>query len=205
MGPKESPNLPVRDESDEALTGADGSKLLTTAEIAAMESERELVARIMDYFPSSAHEEEAIDYGSYEDALAEATEEIGQFELVEQKSLLAQPFLIVGVQFNDTDLTRSGKYVNVRCILPDDRKVCFNDGSTGVYRQLVEIITYRMNRGLPPKPILVKGGLRASVYHWDPVRQMITDDGKPNAATYYLSNSVKSSEQTRELVSSLGK
>jgi hypothetical protein len=82
--------------------------------------------------------------------------------------------------------------------------VSFNDGSTGVYKQLKDIAAKWQKDNMPARPILVKGGLRASVYHWDEQSQAITP-GNPNAATFYLTSSIAGAEKTRALLSAIGK
>lgn len=144
-------------------------------------------------------EEAGTSYADLAGGAIDLGEELGEYELVDKSDLIATPFVIVGVNLNETDLTNDEVYANVRCITKDGAKVCFNDGSTGVYTQLKRVL----NNQPEPKPILVKGGLRVSVFHWDPKTQSITE-GTPNAKVYYLSSSLKMSEKSKVAASAFG-
>jgi hypothetical protein len=142
----------------------------------------------------------------YEQALAEAGTYEDDYPLVDEADLIGVPFVIVGVQLNDTDLNVTGVYVNVRCrYLGGEQageKFSFNDGSTGVYAQLL-----RMAGAMPePRPIKVAGGLRVSTYHYSPLHG-VTKEGTPNAATFYLnsSTSAKLIEKSKLAIAALGK
>lgn len=89
--------------------------------------------------------------------------------LVDKADLEGVPFAVVDVQVRDGDF---GPYVSVTAILKTNEVVIFNDGSTGIARQLegLEIS--------PETPLMVRGGLRASHY--------TGPNGAP-ATTYYLS------------------
>jgi hypothetical protein len=179
----------------------------------AAKAEVDVIQNILDIFGDSRQFVEAgtpVDW----DSLAELSEEVmGDWELVKASSLVGVPFIIFGVNLVKTVLNKTGHYANVRCVLMDNSKVCFNDGSSGVYRQLQDIMQYRADNDLEPRPIMVKGGLRASTYHWEPIFDergnqtggQITDDGPPNAATFYLTNSLASAEASKVGLSALGK
>jgi hypothetical protein len=144
-----------------------------------------------------------LDVGALDLESVDVGEVLDEYELLPASELVGVPFFIVGVNLNDTDLTQDGKYANVRCITVDNRKVCFNDGSTGVYTQLKRILHAQAATADGPKPIRVRGGLRVSVFHVD--RNGNITEGTPNAATYYLSSSLTASQKTKALLSMLQK
>jgi hypothetical protein len=159
----------------------------------------ELLAEQFGTLTEEAQDFEDIGFGEIE-----AVALPGEWELVKASELVGVPFKVVGVHLNFTDLSSEGTYANIRCITLDSRKVSFNDGSTGVYKQLKDIAAKWQKDNMPARPILVKGGLRASVYHWDEQSQAITP-GNPNAATFYLTSSIAGAEKTRALLSAIGK
>jgi len=142
----------------------------------------------------------------YDQALAEAGTYEDDYPLVDEADLIGVPFVIVGVQLNDTDLNVTGVYVNVRCrYLGGEQageKFSFNDGSTGVYAQLLRIAGTMPE----PRPIKVAGGLRVSTYHYSPLHG-VTKEGTPNAATFYLNSSTSSKliEKSKLAIAALGK
>jgi hypothetical protein len=108
--------------------------------------------------------------------------------LIEEKSVLVKmPFLIGNVKFNDGDF---GPFVSLTCVDAANVEFILNDGSTGIYAQIVEKLH---NAGLLSKDIeapeigewdvrwACKRGLRVSKYSY-------TDDkGKERPAeTYYI-------------------
>ena len=104
------------------------------------------------------------------------------FTLVEKDKLLGVPFVLIDytVHTSSTNFDENGeglKFVTVRCVTQEDKRVAFNDGSTGVARQLRDLAAREIYGG-----IYVQGGLRASEYE-------VTDakGRKSSATTYYLS------------------
>ena len=142
----------------------------------------------------------------YDQALVEAGTYEDDYPLVDEADLIGVPFVIVGLQLNSTDLNVTGVYVNVRCrYLGGDQageKFSFNDGSTGVYAQLLRIAGTMPE----PRPIKVAGGLRVSTYHYSPLHG-VTKEGVANAATFYLnsSTSAKLLEKSKLAIAALGK
>ena len=131
--------------------------------------------------------------GSFSDAMALAenvygtvqlsSEVLGDgFTLVEKDKLVGVPFVLIDytVHTSTTNFDENGeglKFVTVRCVTQEDKRVAFNDGSTGVARQLRDLAAREIYGG-----IYVQGGLRASEYE-------VTDakGRKSSATTYYLS------------------
>jgi hypothetical protein len=153
-------------------------------------------------FLSESPEEVAVDDLDFDemassDGLAYLEDE---WELVSEPDLVGVPFIIVGVNVVASDLSQEGRYFNVRVITPDGKRVCFNDGSTGVYRQLKSILMKDSNRG---KPIAVKGGLRVSTYCYSEKERKVVP-GKPNTATYYLTSSLGHVAKSREALAGIG-
>ena len=116
-------------------------------------------------------------------AVALSSDVLGDgFTLVEKDKLLGAPFLLVNytVHTSSTNFDENGeglKFVTVRCVTQEDKRVAFNDGSTGVAQQLRDLATREIYGG-----IYVQNGLRASEY------EVLDDKGrKSSATTYYLS------------------
>jgi hypothetical protein len=89
---------------------------------------------------------------------------------------VGKPFLILEWHFIEDQKTER-EYVNVLIMGANGDKARFNDGSTGIYKQLKQITEEAGVIGLE-----VKGGLRKSDYTFE------KEDGtKGSATTYYLS------------------
>lgn len=105
----------------------------------------------------------------------DASQEIGTgFDLLNTEakdSLSGVPFIIVEMAFNHGDM---GEFVSVVAVTEHNRRVIFNDGSTGIYKQLKQLNDRTGRVG----GILVKGGLRRSDYP--------ATDERPAGTTYYL-------------------
>lgn len=116
-------------------------------------------------------------------AVALSSEVLGDgFTLVEKDKLLGEPFVLVDytVHTSKTNFDENGeglKFVTVRCVTKEDKRVAFNDGSTGVAQQLRDLAAREIYGG-----IYVQNGLRASEY------EVLDAKGrKSSATTYYLS------------------
>lgn len=114
-----------------------------------------------------------------EDKLGVAAQEIGDgFKLLENKDQLqGVAFLAVAWDFHSGD---HGEFVSVKVMTKDGTKYIINDGSTGIYSQLLD---YTQRKGVAGG-LLCEKGLRRSDYTY-------TDDkgqDKP-AVTYYLDTS----------------
>lgn len=108
-------------------------------------------------------------------------------QLVSKADLVGVPFLITAWREN-VDATTGRPFTSVEAIVQENNcKVIFNDGSTGVARQLDAIATRTGRRG----GVMVGGGLRVSTYGLDaagvPLPRGSTDRPASMAATYYLS------------------
>lgn len=99
------------------------------------------------------------------------------WRLVEKETLLGVPFLIHRFRFHDGGANDEGEFVSVEVVTEDDRRLVFNDGGTGIYRQLVDWAAQSGRSG----GLLVRGGLRVSEYEY------FDDKGKGHQAkTFYL-------------------
>jgi len=102
------------------------------------------------------------------------------YEVVKKDVLVDVPFAIIDVREYEG---KFGPTVAVACITQDNRRLVFNDGSTGVMSQLKDIIAQTGRRG----GFICPNGLRASSFEYQP-----TDfDGQPMgnpipATTYYI-------------------
>lgn len=113
------------------------------------------------------------------------------FVLTDKAALVGVPFVIVQWRFN------AGKYgeefVSVEAITKHDEKVIFNDGSTGVARQLRGVTDKRNREGsaFPQAGLIVAGGLsRTDYFYNEDTRETssvpMTGKGWAPASTYYL-------------------
>lgn len=96
--------------------------------------------------------------------------------LKEKDALIDRAFLILDWTFTKGDY--EDEFVTVRVVTDDNRKLIFNDGSTGIRDQLRVIE--------PGTSLLVQRGLRKSVY----ITQVPNKQGElvdTPASTYYLS------------------
>ncbi len=113
------------------------------------------------------------------------------FVLTPKAALIGVPFLIAQWRFNP------GKYgeefVSVEAVTKHNEKVIFNDGSTGVARQL-RAVTDTRNKRKHPAPqagLVVPGGLTKTEYWYNEVTRETssvpqTGKGWGPAETYYL-------------------
>ncbi len=102
------------------------------------------------------------------------------YELTEKQKLIGEPFIITDLRFWDGD---KGPVVSVCLLTKDGRKLVFNDGSSGIFRQLQDIVS-QTNRF---SGIKVMRGLRASSYETTEKDFDGNPIGKPfKATTYYL-------------------
>jgi len=112
---------------------------------------------------------------------------INTVELVEDKdTLVGKPFLITAYRINpDGDF---GEFVSVLAITKGNRRVVFNDGSSGIKTQLQELA----QKGITSR-ILCNSGLRRSDFRFDEKTGEIVKRSDPRyaesspAKTYYLS------------------
>lgn len=132
----------------------------------------------------------------FDGALDSAAEYRDEWPIVEKIKLVGQPFVILKIDAFE-GMSDDGIAYNIKCVLaPDspliaelgDRHFSFNDGSTGVYKQLGGILA-KLD---VPRPLLVKGGLRVSRYWYDDKEQAIVDGPGPHRmqqTTFYLCSS----------------
>ena len=112
---------------------------------------------------------------------------INTTELVEDKdTLVGKPFLITA--WRETSDGDFGAFVSVLAITQDNRRIVFNDGSTGIRLQLQELAL----KGITSR-VLCKDGLRRSDFRFDEKTGDIVKRSDPryaeskSAKTYYLS------------------
>lgn len=91
--------------------------------------------------------------------VVDVSEELGNgFTLVSDKSVLEnKPFVILSCGFNEGDY---GDFVSIAAVTKDNEKYIFNDGSSGVFKQLFELVRTLKRTG----GFLVPGGLRSNEY-----------------------------------------
>jgi hypothetical protein len=108
-----------------------------------------------------------------------------EWKLVDKEQLVGIPFLIHSFRFSH-GVGENGEKVSVQIITPDDKRLVFNDGSTGVYDQLLEIFEGKGRSG----GVLCERGLRVSDYYYDPKgRGDISKEpktGYEKGSTYYI-------------------
>lgn len=73
---------------------------------------------------------------SFDALLNETTDTIGSNELVDKKELLGEPLILVQVSFRPSEKA-SRDYVSVEAIGKTHGYIVFNDGSTGIRRQML--------------------------------------------------------------------
>ena len=128
------------------------------------------------------------------ESFAEAMEAFGdsgiveleqEWKLVDKEQLVGIPFLIYSFRFSH-GVGENGEKVSVQIITPDDKRLVFNDGSTGVYDQLLEIFESKGRSG----GVLCERGLRVSDYYYDPKgKGDISKEpktGYEKGSTYYI-------------------
>lgn len=102
--------------------------------------------------------------------------ESGEWDVVEDKShLVGVPFVGLRWRFNKGD---AGEFVSMEVVTEDGRRLIVNDGSTGIYQQLLRLTTETGRTA----GIACKKGLRRSDYTY-------TDEKGTErpATTFYLS------------------
>lgn len=113
----------------------------------------------------------------------------GDYDLVDKSDLVGVEFIVLRWRFTvpkegqprySTENNPEGEFVSVECITHENRKVVFNDGSTGVYAQLKAVSETGRNQGGK----CVKG-LRVSEYEYESTDARGKVIMKP-AKTYYL-------------------
>lgn len=121
----------------------------------------------------------------FQQALQEAvpsSEYTGGVPLVEKDKLINVPMLILG--FVENEGVGDATYVYVRCMLPNDAQVAFNDGGVGIAPALIQHATSVGIMGDEGRestflvPMYCPRGLRKSEY---------TNESGIDGTTYYLS------------------
>jgi hypothetical protein len=64
------------------------------------------------------------------------TDVIGDLELMEKKDLVGKPMILLGVAFRPSERGERD-YVSVKAVTKEEGYIIFNDGSTGIRRQLL--------------------------------------------------------------------
>ncbi len=99
-------------------------------------------------------------------------------------SLIGVPFIITSVRVNATG--NFGPYVTITAVTEDEKNIVINDGSSGIASQMFNLV---QEHGVN-KPILIKNGLRKSVYYVDKeTGKVVGKEPKPNSfaqSTYYF-------------------
>lgn len=139
------------------------------------------------------------DITSWADAIAlltdngiaiESTSDYGTgFHVVDKSSLVGVPFLIIEWAFNTSAKFKDENgeplvFVSALAVTKHNEKVIFNDGSTGIRKQLADITDRRISQGhpTPNKGLAVANGLVRSDYTF------LDGNGvEQEGTTYYLS------------------
>ena len=111
-----------------------------------------------------------VDFDKMMRAAQQSGSTLEESSIAAKEKLVGVPFVIAAVTVRQGSF---GRYLSAECVTKHNQHVILNDGSTGIFKQLVGD-----NNELTTKlPLLVPGGLRASDYEseWGPAR------------TYYLS------------------
>lgn len=172
-------NVPAEtDKSGNGVLVHNEATLIDDAALASIGSFRDAAA-LLDRMGVEA--ESASDYGT-------------GFKVVDKATLVGQPFLIIEWRFNDGDFG-GRQFVSVAAVTKDDRKVIFNDGGTGVCKQLATVTQQRRDRGHrnPQAGLLVESGLTATSYWFnedtgETSSQAQSGKGWGPATTYYLAD-----------------
>ena len=115
------------------------------------------------------------------------------FEVCKEKQqLIGKAFVIVQWRFNtDAEKTDFGPFVSAAIVTEAGEKLILNDGSTGVYKQLMMVTAKRETDGVAntQSGLICKGGLRESAYPAKDANGNYLYDKNENAiqgTTYYL-------------------
>jgi hypothetical protein len=117
-------------------------------------------------------------FAGYLDALPEGAVieyEGSPYTVVDKETLVDKPFVITDVRHYDGEY---GPTIAIMAITEDNDLVVINDGSTGIYQQVVGLVAEHGRKA----GIKVKGGLRVSKYEYEDPK---TGKATP-AKTYYL-------------------
>ena len=100
--------------------------------------------------------------------------------VIDKRTLIGKPFAIVEWRFHEGTF---GGFVSALLVTERGEKLVLNDGSAGIYRQLVGVTAARTDRGVvaPQVGLLCKKGLRVSEYEYDNGNGKMTP-----ASTFYL-------------------
>ncbi len=79
---------------------------------------------------------------SFNELMAQDLDETRTRDLVEKEELLGVPFVITSITFRQSDMAKV-EYASVEATTKDDRRIVFNDGSTGIRRDLVNYCAAR--------------------------------------------------------------
>jgi len=115
------------------------------------------------------------------------------FRVVDKKDLVGVPMVLLQWRFNEGDF--DGDFVSVEAVTKHGEKVIFNDGSTGICRELHGVTNTRAaaKHPTPQAGLLCEGGLMATNYYFNAetreTRSKAPESmkGWAPASTYYLS------------------
>jgi hypothetical protein len=106
--------------------------------------------------------------------------------------LIERPLMLRSVKFM-VDRATGNEYANLWIVRDDDRLFRVTDGSTGMYRQITELVQERLDAGHPTpyNYFLFPNGLTKSEYNLDAAGSIIEEDDKKTkvaakGATYYF-------------------
>ncbi len=73
---------------------------------------------------------------SFDELMAQELDETRGHDLIDKDELVGIPFVITSFTFRESDMA-AVEYVSVEAITRDNQRIVFNDGSTGIRRDLV--------------------------------------------------------------------
>lgn len=127
------------------------------------------------------------EFASWDEAISHFAGDVvvaNEIELVDKATLVGVPFFITNFVFRH-DAATDREYVSVEIVTQDNRKLVFNDGSTGVFKTLERHAAEGRFGG-----IVCRSGLRDSAYGVDkdgvPLPKGSTQKPDSIAHTYYL-------------------
>jgi hypothetical protein len=157
------------------------------SEVAVIPQDKFNIARLADAkLPETWEEmvsllnESGIEVGIASDVLAD------EWPIVEKKTLVNKALMLATWSVSEPGQGDfENQYIVVRGITKDGKRFRFADGSTGIFKQLVNLTRERVTNGsaTPNAGLYVPGGLTVSEYDYKDEKGKTT-----KAQTYYLSN-----------------
>lgn len=112
---------------------------------------------------------------------------VDDFPAIDKGKLVNVPFLLLGWTLSRPEDSNNGQYIVARGITQAGKRFRFADGSTGIFKQLVQITQTRIQNGeqYPNAGLYCESGLRKSDYTFVDEKGQTQD-----ATTFYINNEV---------------